>query len=397
MSKKSYDSLIIVKELYPLIEKQLKVNENKFIRNIGKFFVDRHEQLFDIAPYDNIYFNQNDVDKLFDSLGLTEKEVIKIMENISYWNDPYNPKAAKEPYIQVLMCAIRYFKKKKDQKNIDVVSTYLAFSGKIYASIYSYDAFPKAYPSSHKEVMDYVINNMLTNKYILKTEGNMFNAIKATCKTWTDMYNDIFMDSQATDDDYGKLVQQLRDRIRSFLMNIAKLYYEAYEKKLYLNYETDSIDPEEFHLAENDAALAARIVESTMQYMTSTTVSLDICNKSKNENVSALELKGIIEGILSDKNNLDEVRRVISIIIGDYMKNNVGKRVGTAHFIAYIIKPKPNTKDKLLNELKATIIKWLDENSPLYRKRKSRIATANNYYKSILMYFTLVICKVVNK
>ena len=238
---------------------------------------------------------------------------------------------------------------------------------------------------------------MLTNKYILKTEGNMFNAVRVTCKTWSDMYKDTFLDPQATDDDYGKLVQQIRDRIRSFLMNIAKLYYEAYEKKLYMNYETDSIDPDEFHLTDNDAAYAARIVENTMQYLTSTTVSLDICNKSKNENVSALEIKNIIESLLTDKNNLDDVRRVLSIIVANYMRVNPGKRVGTSHFIAYTIKPKPNSKDPLLLELKSTIVRWLDENSPLYRKRKNREATANNYYKAILMYFTLVICKVINK
>lgn len=398
MAVKPYDSVVIVKELYPLIESSLKKNENKFIKALGKFFIDRHEQLFDIAPYDNIYHNQKDVDDMFNSLGIKEKDVLDILKKMAFWNDPYNPKATKEPYIETLMCAIRYFKKQKDEKNVEIVATYLAFSGKIYASIYSYDAFPKASPSAHREVMDYVINNMLTDKYKLKTEGNLFNAVKATCKTWTDMYDDVFRDNDATDDEYGKkLVQQIRDRIRSFLMNIAKLYYEVYEKKLYMNYETDSIDPEEFHLTDNDAAVAARTVENTMQYMTSTTVSLDICNKAKNENVPALELKDIIETILSDKNNLDEVRRVLSIIVGDYMKNNPGKRLGNPHFISYTMKPKPNTKDPLLNELKSTIVKWLDENSPAYRKRKNRPATASNYFKSILLYFTLVICKVVNK
>lgn len=398
MAVKLYDSNVIIKELYPLIEAQLKKNETKFIKTLGKFFIDRHEQLFDIAPYDNIYHNQKDVDEMFASLGIKEADVLKIMKNIAFWNTPYNPKAAKEPYIATLMCAIRYFKKQKNEKNVEITATYLAFSGKIYASIYSYDAFPKASPSAHKEVMDYVINNMLTDKYKLKTEGNLFNAVKATCKTWTDMYDDVFKNNETTDDDYGKkLVQQIRDRIRSFLMNIAKLYYEAYEKKLYMNYETDSIDPEEFHLTDNDANVASRTVENTIQYLTSTTVSLDICNKAKNENVTALELKDIIESILTDKNNLDDVRRVLSIIVGDYMKNNPGKHLGSTHFIAYTLKPKPNTKDPLLMEMKSTIVKWLDENSPLYRKRRSRPATASNYFKSILLYFTLVICKVVNK
>ena len=37
---------------------------------------------------------------------------------------------------------------------------------------------------------------------------------------------------------------------------------------------------------------------------------------------------------------------------------------------------------------------WLDENSPNYRRRKSREATANSYIRSVTMYFTLVINKI---
>ena len=52
---------------------------------------------------------------------------------------------------------------------------------------------------------------------------------------------------------------------------------------------------------------------------------------------------------------------------------------------------KPNTKDEYIIELKETILKWLDENSPNYRRRKNRKATAISYYKSILTYITLCI------
>jgi hypothetical protein len=42
---------------------------------------------------------------------------------------------------------------------------------------------------------------------------------------------------------------------------------------------------------------------------------------------------------------------------------------------------------------KEIIEMWLDKNSPQYRKRKSREATKNSYYKSILTYYALVINK----
>ena len=44
--------------------------------------------------------------------------------------------------------------------------------------------------------------------------------------------------------------------------------------------------------------------------------------------------------------------------------------------------------------MKQIIAAWLDENSPLYRKRKNRLATASSYFKAVLKYFIYTICKV---
>ena len=52
---------------------------------------------------------------------------------------------------------------------------------------------------------------------------------------------------------------------------------------------------------------------------------------------------------------------------------------------------KPNTKDPNILREKEIVESWLTENSPSYRKRKSRLATKNSYYKSIFSYFTLVV------
>ena len=42
-------------------------------------------------------------------------------------------------------------------------------------------------------------------------------------------------------------------------------------------------------------------------------------------------------------------------------------------------------------EMKDTMLRWLDENSPNFRKRKSRAATKISYQKALLMYITLAI------
>lgn len=389
---KKDNSEIIAKDLYSFVANKLKTNSRKFLANIYDFINTNHEKLFDIAPYTNIYFNKSDLDKMYKSLGFEEKDVIDICKNIYYWDWPgYNPTCAKEPYVLILLCAIRYYLKNSETKNAEITSIYLAFSGKIYASLYGLEW--KYTPN--KQVMDFVVNTMLSEKFDLKKEGSVFNAIKKLCLTWLDTYKKVLIKNETTDEDCGKAIQQLRDRVKSFMKNIAKLYYEAYENKSYLNYETDSLDQDDFHLTDNDAAIAARITEAAMNILSSQKVDFEICKACVNTNVkSYIEIGGLMEGILSNKENLPQVRRIINIIICDFLENVKGKRVGSGSFVEYSMKAKPNSKSKIYIEMKQTINKWLDENSADYRRRKSRIGTANDYYRCVLCYLVLTICKV---
>lgn len=385
-------TFVIVNDLYPIVAKLLDKNLNKFKNNIFDFINYNSSQLYDIAPYDAIYFRQSDIDNLFKSLEFTEKDVISIMENCFYWKLPYNPQAAKEPYVLVCMMAIRYCLIRKKRKEAELITIYLAFSGKFYTSLFTGVVFPTVPPSKYKTVMDYVINNMLTDKFDLRTQGNVFGAVRSLCITWLNTYGSDLVSNDIDDDGVGKMIQQLRDREKAFLMNIAKLFYAAYENKNYLNYETDNLsDGTEFRITDNDSLKATRYTENTINYLVSNAVSLRICNKCKDQNIKATEVKDIMESIISEKGNLNDLYRVVNILICDFMRNFPNKSIGSVDFIANSIKMKPNTKDKYILELKTTILRWLDENSPNYRRRKSRIPTANSYYKAILMYLVLSI------
>lgn len=386
------DTEVIYKNLYPVVEDALNKRSSRFLKNIQSFINSRHEEIFAIAPYDRIYFNATDKENLYNAIGLPEKEVEGIIKNCFFWGIDYTPNAAKEPYVDMLMCCIRYFCKKNQIKNAEITTIYLCFTGKFYVSLHCY--FWKKFPPD-RTVMDFVINSMLSDKFDIKKEGSVFGAIRKLCSTWVATYKSNLC-KDASDDEIGKLIQQLRDREKSFLKNIANLYFEAYQNKSYLNYETDNLGSDEFRITDNDAATAARITESAVNKMTSQSVNLKICDQSKNENVAATEIKQIIEGILRDTENVPKLRRVVNIIICDYMASNKKGRVGSSEFIAYSIKSKPNTKSKILIELKATICKWIEENSLRFRTSK-REATRNNFYKSILMYIVLIICSVCNE
>lgn len=391
MADYSKVTYVIIDKLYPLVAPAIEKNLNKFKNCISDFINANHKQLYDVGPYDIIYFKRSDAEKMFKALGISENEVLEIMEDCFFWRIPYNPPCAKEPYILVLMCIIRYFLIHKKQKEAEITTCYLAFSGKVYASLFVGAAFPKAPPSKYRAVMDYVINNKLTNKHSLKSEGTLFGAVKAQMNTWLDTYGPDLV-GRADDDDIGKMIQQVRDRVKSFLMNIAKLYYEAYENKLYLNYETDNLsDGKEFRITDNDSLRASRYTENAINYMVTNAVSLQMCNKCKDENVKASEVKDIMTAIITDKTNIEQLTRVTNILICDFMRNYPGKSINSIDFMAHSLVQKPNSKDKYIIELNQTLVSWLDENSPNYRRRKNRIATANSYKRACLTYLTLAI------
>ena len=388
---KFVDSNYILDELYPLVKSKLdnKNIERKFISNIAQFFNAKSTQINDIAPYTNIYFNQSDLDKLFKSIDITEKEVINILSKCWFWDQDIRPKCTKEPYVEVLMCAIRYYIISNNIKYTEMVTIYTLFSGKFYASIYSsLWRFPV-----NPSIMDYVINNNLSDKYALKKEGTVFKAIKKLANTYLDKYSKDIASRDHSDNDFKNNIQQLRDREKSFLGNIFTSYIEAAESKSYLNYETDNLDPDKFRITDNDSAKASRITESAIGILTTQKVSREYCNNAHDSRVKSEQVQSILENIiLSDKNNIPQLKRVINIMICDFMSGNPGVPVNSAAFLSYAITAKPNTKNDLVIEMKTTILSWLEQDA-VYRKRSATKATAISYYRSIVCYLAQVIMK----
>ena len=91
--------------------------------------------------------------------------------------------------------------------------------------------------------------------------------------------------------------------------------------------------------------------------------------------------------------NLPTIKELLRIIVTEYMRESKDKDVRSMEFVSKSIVSKPNTKNKNIIRQKEIIESWLDENSPQYRKRKSRAATKTSYYKSVLTYYVLLINK----
>lgn len=381
---------VAVDKIYPIVEKSLSKNTAKYKKNIQNFIESRSKELYDTAPYTRMVFGDDERKDFFKSAEIDEKEIRECLKQTYYWNINFSPAAAKDEMTMTMMMIIRYFLMKKDNLNAELSAIYLSFSGHFYPSIH-YGSFPKVQPNEYRHVMEYVVNHMLTMKYDLKREGSVFGAVRSICRTWLETYHDTLMNPD--DEENAELIKQLHGRIKSFMKNIASLYYEAYENKMYLTFDSDSSDEENFRIADNDSLKTERYVENAMNFINNNNVDFYLCKLASDQNVKVSEVKSIIESIQDDKQSISEIKELFRLLISEYMQTSKDKNVATIEFVSYCVKAKPNTKNPNVIRQKEIIEGWLDEKSPQYRKRKSRLATKSSYYNSVLTYYVLVINK----
>lgn len=379
---------VAVNKIYPIVEKSLQKNTPAYKKNVQEFIKDRSKDLYDIVPVRRIPFGSEDIDSFFKAMKIDKNEITQCLSETYYWNMNFNPRAAKDEFTMTMMMVIRYFLLKNKQTDAEISTIYLAFSGKFYPSIHSQKF--KIPPEKYRHIMEYVLNNVLTQKYDLKREGSVFGAVRSICKTWLRTYTPKFKNPD--DEDVADMIQQLHGRIKSFLGNIAAAYYDTYEKRdSYFAYASDSNDQDSFRIADNDSLLAERCAENAMNWITTKQVDYKLCKWASDKNVKVDEIKSIIESIQEDSDNLILIREMMQLIIADYFSISKTKDVTSYEFINKSIVAKPNSKNKYVIRQKEIIEYFLDENSPAYRKRKSRPDTKSSYYKSILTYYVLVI------
>lgn len=377
----------LVTILYPIIERAMNSHLSGYKKCIERFLANRNAEIYDTAPYDRIYFKQPDLDDFYISTGLNADIIKAALEKTYYWEiSPFNPAAAKDEFTVAVLMIIRYLFLKNKTKELELSMIYLSFSGKFYPSIH-YSSFPKAQPSQYRFIMEYVVNNELSQKFDLKSQGSNFGVMKSITTTWLNSYKERIR--RMYDEDAVYVIQQLHGRIKSFMQNIASLYYKAYEDKDYLTYDSEDHSEDNYRLVNSDSTKAQKCVEKAMNAITQSEVDYRLCKMAADNNVHTDEIKSIIESILNSKENLPEVKELISLLVFNYYRQSKTKDIRDIDFITYSISPKPNSKDEHINRSKEIVEHWLEENSPAYRRRRSRLGTKNSYHRSVFVYFTL--------
>lgn len=383
-------------KLWPMVKDAMDKSTTKtaYKKIVNDFISNRSEALYDVLPCDRLLCSEVEMDKLFDVLKINKKDVKDIIGETYFGSiDHFRPLAAKHEFTITMICMLRYLildggksQTVKLNKDSELVLIHLAFSGKFYPSIH-YGSYPTVTPVRH--VMEYVVNNRLSNKFDLITQGSVLGAVKSVATTWIETYENRF--KSLSDEDIAYLIQQLHSRIGSFTKNIATEYYDVYEDKdLYISYASDSYDSDNFHLADNDTLRVGKIAEKTMNAINANGIDYRICKMCATDDITPNECKAVIESIISNKENIYSIKELISLMVSLYFATGEDD-VADIKFITYTIAPKPNAKQKEIIRMKEIIENWLCESGTAYLRRRSRIATRNAYERAVRMYFALVI------
>lgn len=382
------DTKSILNIAYPEVEKKIKNNLSKYKSYLSRFINNRSTLLYSNMPSQQIYFSQTDVDDFFKSTGIDIGIIKHAIQGTYYYEiGNFNPRYAKDECTVAMLCIVRYFGLKNMKKELELAMINMAFSGKYYPSIW-YGSFPVSAPNEH--IMEYVVTNVLTNKFDIVREKNVIGAVRSITNTWYTSYTQKYKEFH--DDDCVYLIQQLHNRLRSFMSNIAEVYYDYNTNKdLYVTYDSDDVSDDNYRLADSDSFKMTRAVENTMTFINSHGVDYKICKMSSNDLIKMDELKSIIETMLGDNRNIPLIKEYITLLIVCYFQQSKTKDVRDLDFVSFSIKAKPNSKDKYILRQKELMDQILLNNSEHFSRRRNRLATESAYYRALNAYFALTI------
>jgi len=394
------DTSAIDSNLYPKVANSLAKNGSKYKQMISRFMAKRQETMYQTFPASRIAYGETDINDLLNSLDLRLDEVMADISGAYFFEIPeFNPRAAKTAVTEISMCIIKYFYLKKDKRSLELALLYLAFSGNFYPSIH-YKYFKVVEPRRYQHVVDYVINEYMDNKYEVKSTGSLVGAITNLCNKCMDTYGDrLFTKKPMLDEDYVYFIQQMYTRISSMINKCAGAYYECYNKKLYMTYQSDNVEDEDnFRIAESDLSRAEMLTQKTMTYLTTHDADFKTAKRACNDRVKTTEIMDFMDKTTKSPDNLDKLRELIRLKLVLYMKDTGKPTIDdTIGFMTYSITPSPNTTDKDKLREKELTMEILRDNADSYRRRSQNPKVEVMYRQALNTYLTMIIIEAFKK
>jgi len=378
------ESTVLYDYFYPLVKDNALKNKETFSREVVKFIDKNASNLFVVGPTKRVYFGKKDREIVFNTLGITEKQILEGISKAPGINPAWRLLNDTIHVAFTMLCLVY------SQEN----ATKAAELAKIYfcLKMYSANHLIIFHYLPNERIMEYTINN-LSNKYIIKTMKNMYEVVKhIAVSNDTLIMKDII--STHADSKIVYYITNMNTKVRGILKNIYREYVENNLHKRYLNEESEKHEDDKLRDMENISTIITSGATKIYSYMKNGSLDERILREAtKRTAISFNSSKYALISVL--ENETEKLKEMITLILQYFLTNN--HKVNTIKTVlfykfnvdAFSIS---NTKDPTILRMKELLNIWLSQYSEAYTKT-NREATKINFKKTIFIYLILFIAK----
>lgn len=349
-------------------------------------YVDRNSEVLMVMSMSERYsFADKDREVIYTALGVTEplmEQEIKESKNIYSGN-----KIQSNPFYCACILAIHALLKQKKpmEKEAKMVM--------IYMSLMMYTSMHKGFfkYGANKQVMDYTLSH-LDKSFRIRSMTSLYAFLVDNAETTFDTYKDRII--KCDDNDITWIVNALWDRLKGKMRKLSNLYYENNESGNYLNADSESINPEDYHQLDSTSFMIDRL--SNKIYIKLLNHQFDsrfLKYAITRSDTSLQKLKNLVDDIIQgDSEGL--VRQYISANIEYYLLTSGRgfEYIPRGEFISYMKSAyASNTESSQMAYIKTQLDSWLSENMISAGRTNYGKTAKLGYKKSLYMFFVFVI------
>ena len=377
----------LLDNIYPIIEGTFNSNPNniKALQNTISAYLDRNmSKLSTSGPIHRTLFIDSDKNALFNATGVRPELVNKVIPESNYIKNHWKNIAS--PFNVVSALVICYAKRKNNSDLAAFALMYLVLS--MYPSLHH-----KYFPfEPDEQIMDYTINN-LSNKYKIKQQGTIWNALLDTAIICDKTYTKNIIN--ASDKDITGYIEALKTRLNALIKKIRNEFGKNYNDKNIIGVEKDNEDPNAFSQAESNTYMVERLSNSINLKLAMSGPDLKIVEVcSRLNDISMNDLRTVVTSMVSDKENSKDIKKMIASILVLFISEGQAKvsEIRTNKFVLTCLQiyKKSNTGNKSIIAIKSLLDLWLARYSTRY-KASNRPATLNNFRKALFTFFIFTI------
>lgn len=402
VTEASADSHIIIEKLYPKIEAVLSTpqGDRKFKQLVGQFMDRNSEKLHTSGPVYLVPFAADDKIAYCELFGLeynvsgpvkerkvnmpeVDKMICSIVKQLGSSSDFKLLRG--NPIFWVFYCCIRYYHIKKDQKGLNTALAIYALSNypAVFSTFFKYGA--------DEGVMQYTIDN-LTDKFIIKQQGNIFNALFVSIQHSYDFLKSFMLD--ASDKEIIRFIQRIRNDQKSMIRKICDKYMQNHAAGLRVSLTQDSYDGMQTDVdAQNKTSAVEAVARKVSIKMLTQDINLKLASMvARISGVSISECRYYISRIITDKYSEDITNFISSLLfLYLYDENKKPEDINSRYFLHWAEETfrKTNSNNDNIRIIKETLDKWAEETGvhDKYKREASRVS----YKKAIYFYFIFCI------